>query len=120
MDEDIDIETLKEEVKYFCEERNWDQFHDAKEIAIGISTESAELLEHFRFKSDQEVEEILEDESKRQEISDEVADIFYFLLRMAQLYDIDISEAFKRKMRKNKEKYPVEKAKDSNKKYKDL
>ncbi len=117
MDHDTDLEELKEEVREFCEERNWDQFHDAKEMAIGISTEAAELLEHFRFLSEKETEELLQDEEKRKEISDEMADVLYFMLRLAQLYDIDISEAFKRKMEKNEKKYPVEKAKDSNRKY---
>ena len=57
MDHETNIQALKEKVKLFCEERDWDQYHNAKDLAIGIITESSELLEHFRFKSEKEIEE---------------------------------------------------------------
>jgi len=59
MDDKTNIKQLKEMVKTFCEERDWDQYHNAKDLAIGIITESSELLEHFRFKSEKEVEQRL-------------------------------------------------------------
>lgn len=109
------LEDFQERVKRFCEERDWDQFHDAKELAIGIVTEGSELLEHFRF---HEAEEIME--AKREEVEEELIDVFFFVLRLAQKYDIDLEQAFERKMEKNKQKYPVEKAKGVNKKYTEL
>jgi NTP pyrophosphatase (non-canonical NTP hydrolase) len=118
MDSNTNIHELKEKIREFCEERDWDQYHNAKELAIGISTEAAELLEHFRFKSKEEVEEIIKD--KREEIGEEMADILFFLLRLTQKYDIDISTALAEKLKKSSEKYPVEKAKGSNKKYTEL
>ncbi len=117
MDDKVTIKELKEKIRVFCEERNWDQFHNAKDLAIGIVTEAAELLDHFRFKSKEETEVIMEDLEKNAKIAEELADTLYFVLRISQKYGIDLSEAFNKKMLKNEEKYPVEKAKGSNKKY---
>jgi NTP pyrophosphatase (non-canonical NTP hydrolase) len=117
---DRNIQHMKKEIQEFCKRRNWDQFHDAKELAIGISTEASELLEHFRFKSEEEVEEAMEDRDKRGNIEEELADVLYFILRFSQMYDIDLVEALEDKMEKNREKYPVEDAKNSNKKYDEL
>jgi len=116
-DQETKIHELKDKIKKFCDDREWDQFHGAKELATALIIESAELLEHFRWKNEKEVEQLLKDENKREEIGDEMADILYFLIRMAQKYDIDLSEALERKMKKNDKKYPVEKAKGSSKKY---
>jgi NTP pyrophosphatase (non-canonical NTP hydrolase) len=74
-------------------------------------------LEHFRFKSKEEVEAIFDNSKTTEEVEAEMADVLYFLLRMAQIYDIDLSEALENKMKENREKYPVEKSKGSNKKY---
>ena len=120
MESKTNIHELKEKVKQFCEERDWSRYHNAKDLSIGIITESAELLEYFRFKSNEEIERMLRDPKKKAEISEEMADVFYFLLRLAQRYDIDLVEALGRKMEKNKENYPVEKAKGSNRKYTEL
>ena len=116
-DQETKIHELKDKIKKFCDDREWDQFHGAKELATALIIESAELLEHFRWKNDKEVEELLKDENKREEIGDEMADVLYFLIRLAQRYDIDLSEALDRKIEKNNKKYPVEKAKGSSKKY---
>lgn len=116
-DSETNIQELKDFVKKYCEERDWDQFHGAKELAIALIIESAELLEPFRFKSEKEVEELFKNPEKREHIEDEMADVMYFLFRLAQKYDIDLSEAFERKMAKSAKKYPVDKAKGSNKKY---
>ena len=107
MDKNTNIQELKDKMKNTCEKRDWDQFHGAKDLAIGIATEAAELLEHFRFKSDKEVEELFGNPLKREEIEDEMADIFSFLLRFAQKYDVDFSEAFIRKNIKFENLYRV-------------
>lgn len=119
-DHETNLHEIKEFIKKYCEERDWDQFHGAKELAIALIIESAELLEPFRFKSEKEVEELFKNPEKREHIEDEMADVLYFLFRLAQKYDIDLSEAFERKMEKSAKKYPVEKAKGSNKKYDEL
>ncbi|MFH1181610.1 MAG: nucleotide pyrophosphohydrolase [Candidatus Woesearchaeota archaeon] len=117
MDSKTNIQELKERIRKFCEARDWDQFHGAKDLAIGIVTESSELLEHFRFKSEDEIKKMLGAPDKKEKLSEEMADIFYFLLRLAQKYDIDLSDSLSRKMAKNEQRYPVDKAKGSNKKY---
>lgn len=104
-------------VRKFCDARDWAQFHGPKELAIGLTTESAELLDLFRFKSDAECLAILKHKATRQQVEDELADILFFLLRFAQLHEIDLSGAFLRKMTKNRKKYPARLVKGKNKKY---
>jgi NTP pyrophosphatase (non-canonical NTP hydrolase) len=111
------IAELKSEVKRFCEARDWDRYHNAKDLAIGVSTEAGELLDLFRFKSPEEAGEMFRPGKHRNEIEDEMADVLFFLLRMAQRYDVDLATAFKAKMAGNERKYPVEKVKGLNKKY---
>ncbi|MFH1106680.1 MAG: nucleotide pyrophosphohydrolase [Candidatus Micrarchaeota archaeon] len=119
-DDKTSLHELKVKVRQFCEERDWDQYHGAKDLAIGVTTESSELLEHFRFKSDKEIEEMFANADKKEEISEEMADVLYFLLRLAQKYDIDLASALEKKMEKNEKKYPIEKSRGSNKKYNEL
>lgn len=118
--EPTDLKGLESRIKCFCEDRDWDQFHDIKELAIGISTEAAELLELFRFQTLEQCAEQLRDPVKREKIEDEIADIFFFILRIAGRFDVDLARAVERKMAKNAVRYPVEKAKGSNRKYDEL
>lgn len=120
MDSEINIQELKNKIKKFCEDRDWDQYHNPKDLSIGIITEASELLEHFRFKSEQESKAFFENVTKKDEISDELADIFFFVLRLSQKYNIDLSESLIQKLEKNDRKYPVEKARGSNRKYTEL
>lgn len=115
-----EITELSEMIRTFCELRDWDQFNDPKELAIGISTEANELLQMFRFKREQDMIQMFENAGTRKKIEDEVADIFYFLLRFAQMNHIDLNQSLKRKMDENEKKYPVEKAKGKNCKYSEL
>jgi NTP pyrophosphatase (non-canonical NTP hydrolase) len=116
-DTEARVADLKEMVKKFSMERDWDQFHNAKDLAIGIITEASELLEIFRFKSEPEIEAALSDPAKTKSMKDELADVFYFALRLAQRYGIDVSSSLEEKIKDNARKYPVERAKGSNKKY---
>ncbi len=120
MDNERKIHELKEKIKEFCEVRDWDQFHGAKDLAVALIIEASELLEIFRWKSENEVKELFENQEKREHISEEMADVLYFLVRMAQKYKIDLSEALDKKMEKNEKKYPIDKFKGSNKKYNEL
>jgi NTP pyrophosphatase (non-canonical NTP hydrolase) len=122
------LSELMESVAKFCEERDWDQYHDAKELAIGLVTESAELLDHFRFKSAAEFESFFDEASgaageaagKREDVEDELADILFFVLRFSGRYKIDLASALRRKLEKNALKYPIEKSRGSNRKYDEL
>ena len=111
------IEDAKNIVRAFCEEREWDQFHNPKDLAIGICTEASELLELMRFKTPQECEEMMSNSPYRSKINDELADVFYFVLRFAQINKIDLYDVLCSKIRTNEMKYPVEKYKGSNRKY---
>lgn len=118
-DSETTVKELKGIIRKFCDDRDWSQFHNAKDLAIGVSTEAGELLDLFRFKNEQQVESIMYGE-KRKQVSDELADVVYFALRLADMYNIDISEELERKISENEIKYPIEKAKGCNEKYKDF
>lgn len=120
MDRKTNINELKEKVKKFCDDRDWDQFHGGKNLATALIVEAAELLEHFRWTSEEDANKLFENATKREEIEDEIADVFYFLLRLAQKYDIDLSESLVKKLKKNARRYPVEKARGSSKKYTEI
>ncbi len=120
MDDELRIRDLKDKVKAFCQERDWEKFHNAKDLALSMSIEASELLEHFRWKDHEESDAIFKDEKKREQIADELSDVLYFLLRFSQKYDIDLSESLFNKIKKNEEKYPVDKFKGSNKKYNEI
>jgi len=111
------IPFLSEMVRNFCEARDWDQFHPPKDLAIGLSTESNELLDLFRFKSDADIFEKMQTPEFKEKVSDELADVFFFVLRFAQMNEINLAQSLERKITKNCLKYPVEIAKGSNKKY---
>ncbi len=119
-DQTTTLATLKAQLKEFCEARDWDQFHDPKELAIGLITEASELLEIFRFQSPEQMRTLLANPNSKQKISDELADALFFVVRFAQRNEIDLASAFEAKMKRNNEKYPVEKSKGSNRKYNDL
>lgn len=105
---------LQSEVRRFCEERDWDQFHDAKELAIGIVTEAGELLQHFRFQSAEQVESLLMNPKSRREIESEVADILIFVLRLADRYEIDLGRAVEEKLEENARRYPIDQVRGRN------
>lgn len=111
------IVELRRLADQFCEDRDWDQFHSLKDLAIGLSTESNELLQLFRFKSEAECTAILNQAEGRTAVEDELADVLFFLLRLATRADVDLPQAFERKLAKNARKYPVELARGSNLKY---
>lgn len=114
---EIKIQELINKVQQFCEDRDWDQYHNPKDLAIGISTEANELLDIFRFKTEEQMREIFADPKKREDVEDELADTLFFILRFAQMNHIDIGKIIENKMQKNNNKYPVEKVKGKNLKY---
>ena len=107
-----DIEQLIDELRRFNQERDWDQFHNGKDLAIGISVEASELLESFLWKSPADV--------NVDKVREELADVLNYAFQMADKYHLDIKEIMLEKIRKNAAKYPVDKAKGSAKKYNEL
>lgn len=112
------LKQLQAQIRAFCDERDWTQYHSPKELAIGISTEANELLEIFRFIKEDQLDDVLK--QKKEAIANELSDVFFYLLRFADLYDIDLVSAFNNKMLINSQHYPVAKAFGSNKKYNEL
>jgi NTP pyrophosphatase (non-canonical NTP hydrolase) len=117
MDKETTVEELKKLVAKFRDERNWKKYHKPKDLAISINIEAAELLEHFQWKTDEKINEMLKNKEKVKQISEELADIIDYCLSFADVMNIDISEALKKKIEENKKKYPVEKIKGNYKKY---
>ena len=115
--ENYTVQELMKMVRDFCEARDWDQYHNPKDLAIGISTEANELLDIFRFKSDEQMRAIFDSPAKREHVGEELADVLFFLLRFAQMYGLDLIEILEDKIIKNDKKYPVETSKGMNEKY---
>ncbi|GGK56154.1 nucleotide pyrophosphohydrolase [Haloarcula sebkhae] len=113
----MQFDDLNKEIREFCETRDWSQYHSPKDLAIGLSTESNELLDIFRFKSQREQLEIISNPDRQSEVEDELADVLFFLLRFADLHDIDLEDALETKIEKNRERYPKEEYESSNRKY---
>jgi NTP pyrophosphatase (non-canonical NTP hydrolase) len=113
----VTLDELTDDVREFCEERDWTQFHTPKNLAIGLSTESNELLELFRFKDRADQDALFADPEKRADVENELADILFFVLRFADLHDVDLEAALETKLEKNRERYPKDEYKSSNRKY---
>ncbi len=111
-----DIKKLQAEVKKFCNERDWEQFHTPKDLAIGVATEASEILELFRFQSEKDTAKALRKPGFRKDLGEELSDTLYFILRLGDVCGIDLKKAFRAKMQKNAKKYPVRVARGSNKK----
>jgi NTP pyrophosphatase (non-canonical NTP hydrolase) len=112
------IEEITAEIRHFRDERDWKQFHNPKDMAIAISLEAGELLEHFLW-----IEEGKADErasQRRDAIAQEIADIAIFLFELAENLGIDLGSAIRQKLEHNATKYPVHKAKGRSDKYNEL
>lgn len=96
----------------FRDERDWEQFHNPKDLALALSIESAELLELFLWKK--------AEDANTEKVKEELADIFSFAFLLAEKYGFDVKEIVLNKIKTNGEKYPVEKAKGTSKKYNEL
>jgi len=96
------MEKLVEEINKFRDERNWRQYHNPKDLALSLSLEASELLENFQWVSAEEGVE-----KNRENIEDELADVFIYGLMMADDLGVDMEEAILKKLKKNREKYPV-------------
>ena len=111
------IRELTEEALAFRDARDWAQFHKAKDLALGLSVEAAELLECFLWKTDAEVEAALQDPVFRERVADEAADVQLFLLYLAHRVRVSLADAVRSKLEKNGRKYPVDRARGSAAKY---
>ena len=105
------LANLREAVRRFAAERDWEQFHSPKNLAMGLAVEAAELMEHFLWVEGESSRQIIHDKAGLEKVADELADVAVYLLNFANTLDIDLSEAILAKIAKNALKYPAEKYK---------
>jgi len=98
----MNLNKINDEVSKFVNERNWDKYHSPKNLSMALSVEASELVEIFQWKNDQNISDI--DKNKAE---DEIADIFFYLIRLSQKMNIDVEKSFYKKLEKNKIKYPL-------------
>lgn len=114
------LKHLQKQVLEFRDERNWEQFHNPKDLAISLSLEASEVLEIFQWKSPTVVESIIQNKEYTSKISHEIADVLIYLLLLSDCLKIDLYEACNEKLAINREKYPVDKAYGKSTKYNEL
>ncbi len=110
-----ELNELLRKIKKFRDDRDWMQFHNHKDMAIGLAMEAAEVMEHFHWKTREEMESYVK--AHKDEIGEELADVAIYILEMADNLGINLAKAIENKLEKNCKKYPVDKAKGNHKKY---
>lgn len=113
-----DIQDLQTALRNFARERDWEQFHSPKNLAMAMSVEAAELLEQFQWLTEEGSRSLTD--AKREAVAEEVADVFLYLLQLSDKLGIDPLDAARKKLQLNALKYPVERAKGTSKKYSEL
>ena len=112
----MDLEKIKLELRRFTKERDWEQFHDPKNLSMALSVEVAELVEIFQWSKSGGLDEIKDPETK-EAIQKEIADIFNYLLKLVDLMDMDLEKVALEKIQENAKKYPIEKSLGKSDKY---
>jgi NTP pyrophosphatase (non-canonical NTP hydrolase) len=112
------IEEIRGALRRFASDRDWDQFHSPKNLAIALSVEAAELLEHFQWTPEADSAVLVPEQHSK--VREEIADVLLYLIRLADKLDIDLLAAATDKIQLNAAKYPVDKARGSSKKYTEL
>ncbi|MBK8915175.1 MAG: nucleotide pyrophosphohydrolase [Phycisphaerales bacterium] len=107
-DQSTTVAELRRLVSAFVDERDWRQFHDAKNLSMSLAIEAAELMEHFQWLRSDELPTRLVDAETRRRIAEEMADVGSYLLALANSLEIDLSTAIRDKIRQNAQRYPVE------------
>ncbi len=114
----LSLEDLQKIIVEFRDKRNWKQFHNPKDLALSLNLEATEVLEHFQWKNNEELDEYLK--KNKEALGDEIIDVIYYCLLLAYELNIDSEKAFLKKMKINDKKYPVKKAKGKHTKYTEL
>ena len=119
-DQTCTVDQLKDQIRCFVQERDWEQFHTPKDLAIGLAIEAAEVLEHFRFQSETEIAAKLAEEASLKDIGHELADVLYFVLLMCDRFGLDAATTLREKLSISASRYPVTQARGNNRKYTQL
>ena len=121
--ENLDVKSIIKSLREFANQRDWNQFHTPKNLSIALSVEASELLEQFQWLTEEESIQLKSAEAdpiKRLAIAEEVADILLYAMRFADIMNIDLNQIIQHKLKKNAEKYPIEKSRGLATKYSDL
>lgn len=102
----MDVKNIQKQLSDFADERDWDQFHNPKNLAMALSVEASELVEIFQWLTPKQAEEVM-DSDESEHVKEEIADVMIYLLRLADKLDIDLEGAVTNKIRQNGEKYSV-------------
>ncbi len=113
-----DLDEFIQKIIEFRDKRDWKQFHNPKDLALSLTLEAGEVMEHFQWKNNEEVQKYVK--SHKDQIGEELADVLYWVLLMSNDLNIDILQALDKKLIKNDSKYPVDKAKGKHTKYNKL
>lgn len=114
----LNTNELTKRIIAFRDARDWKQFHNPKDVALSMVLEAGEVMEHFQWKNKEEIEEYIK--TNKEEIAEEIADVLYWVLLMSHDLNIDVLEALEKKIIKNEERYPVDKARGRHTKYNKL
>jgi len=117
-DRSVALVELRDALRRFAAERDWQRFHTPKNLAIALSVEASELLEHFQWLTDAESQSL--EATQLAGVREELADVFLYLVRLADRLDVDLVSAARDKLELNAKKYPADKARGSSRKYTDL
>lgn len=113
-----DIQRLTQALRDFAKERDWEQFHSPKNLTAALSVEAAELLEHFQWLTEEQSRNLTKE--KKEEVAQELADVFLYLLQLSDKLGIDLLDAARAKLVANGQKYPADRARGSSKKYTEI
>lgn len=117
MSEILDVEKLKKYLEEYAKERDWEQFHNPKNLAMAMAVETSELLEIFQWLTPEQALKFKHEGENKEKVAHELADIMTYLILISKYLDINLPEAIERKLKHNAEKYPVDKARGNAKKY---
>ena len=112
----VDVGGLQQAIAQFARERDWEQFHSPKNLAMALTGEVGELVELFQWLSEDASREVARDPARAGRVRDEIADVLIYLVRLAAVLEVDLDEAVRSKLQTNARKYPVEKARGNSKK----
>jgi dCTP diphosphatase len=113
----MNLPDIQQKLRKFAEDRNWDKFHSPKNLSMALAAETAELLEIFQWLTEEQSKDIVNSEKEFAQVKEEIADVFIYLIRLADKLNIDIEKEVLAKIALNEKKYPINLSKDNATKY---
>ena len=113
----LNIEDIQKKLQKFASDRDWDQYHSPKNLAMALTVEASELMEIFQWLTDEESRQLANSPEQMAAVKEEIADVFLYLLRLSDKLNVDVGAAIEEKLKTNADKYPVELAKGNATKY---